>query len=305
MKKNFFLAVCLCTTIFSCQKIQSIDESLLNQNGIDPETPKNAKPFIIEENNSNSGVITEGVPTVISDYSQYSLKWSDEFDGTSLNSSKWASQYTYKYVTNRHPDLNHLYQIHGNVSVSNGSLKLKSTKTTNNSLSGACVTGQGLKYFQYGYFEARMYIMRPSTSASQSSFWLMYDDNGVRDGSPNDGCEVDVFESSWTGNRMQSNLHWDGYGSDKGGASSPLWTANGSVDGYHLYGLLWRNDLLRVYYDGVAQVSFSGYANVPQAAEYLKLSTNAAFGDAKDAYPTRPLNTEYVTYVDYVRVYQK
>lgn len=136
----------------------------------------------------------------------YKLVFHDEFDGSSLNPSKWYTYYPYganasdqcEYCRT-HGDERQVYKD-ANVSLSNGTLKLvvkQETATwytaTREHTSGMIHTKQG---FKYGKFEIRCKI--PSGSGFWPAFWLW----GL------DECDVFEFCGDNT-NNFNSNLHMD------------------------------------------------------------------------------------------------
>jgi beta-glucanase (GH16 family) len=103
--------------------------------------------------------------------SGYALVWSDEFDGTSLDASKWGYRTDSKHLSTQKPE---------NVSVKDGLLHLSLKKETAGKKQ---YTGAGivtLPAFKYGYYEARAKM--PRGAGWHTSFWLMkHDGSGTTD----------------------------------------------------------------------------------------------------------------------------
>jgi beta-glucanase (GH16 family) len=102
---------------------------------------------------------------------QYKLVWSDEFDGATLDASKWGYRTDSKHLSTQKP---------GNVSVKDGLLRLTLKKEA---AGGKQYTGAGIvsvPNFKYAYYEARMKM--PPGAGWHSSFWLMkHDGSGTTD----------------------------------------------------------------------------------------------------------------------------
>lgn len=174
--------------------------------------------------------------------------FTDEFDGTSLDLSKW-------YPTNPEwPGRPPAVFSANNVRVADGKLHLDLRKEDlppdlerrgyHGWTTGAV---QSRAYVRYGYFEVRS---KPMRSAAASAFWFTAK-------GPDAWTEIDVYEV-WPGaphrERMVStNLHVFQLPDGKPDhASLGLWTAPFNLaDDYHVYGLEWNPQYLLFFVDGV------------------------------------------------------
>jgi beta-glucanase (GH16 family) len=227
-----------------------------------------------------------------------SMTWSDEFDGTELDLTKWF----YRATGPRQDG----YLTPEAVSVADGALKIKTYTEGGVNYSGmignylfnpafgvGAVNGMNQTY---GYFEVRAKFH--TTSGTSSAFWLQSATIGMPIGNPQAaGVEMDIFEhrarigssteanlypgvttSTDVTNRVNNALIWDGYGSQQQLRRQLSNTLPGlGNDSWHTYGLRWTptNDSLAdytFYFDGVAIWSGGG-APVSQAPEYIILST--------------------------------
>ncbi len=114
----------------------------------------------------------------------YALVWSDEFEGTSLDTAKWAYRRDSKNLSHQMPE---------NVSVKDGILHLTLKKEM---ADGKRYTGAGiisLAVFNYGYYEAR--IKMPSGAGWHNSFWLMKHDGSGTTDSQEAGQGIDVAQN--------------------------------------------------------------------------------------------------------------
>ncbi len=186
---------------------------------------------------------------------------SDEFNGNSLNTSKWAVNVS--TWIGRPPGIfkkNAVKVKDGNLQFT--AYKLGSSETVNGNVythAGALV--RALKSQTYGYYECRM---KANKTFMSSTFWLI---NKRNEGS---GCDVRVTElditetvgvnsngASWVNNtirNMNSNTHSRGtvcnntpVGQEggKAGLGEPSWKE------YHTYGAWWKSkDEVLFYLDG-------------------------------------------------------
>lgn len=139
--------------------------------------------------------------------SQWKLVWSDEFNGSSIDSSKWTVMKNSNFGSaNRQDECNRA----ANVSVAGGALNIIGKQETvqcgnknpdggNNTYyftSGMVTTraaeGQPVKFkYKQGYIEAR--IKSPKGNAYWPAFWLVGPNDGSTPGHPDYG-EFDVYE---------------------------------------------------------------------------------------------------------------
>ena len=262
--------------------------------------------------------------------SRFELVWSDEFDGNSLDKTKW--QYNW-WETERkggywHEDM---------VKVKDGNLVITTAYFENGlpvpekyknyfesrgetDLYGegwytGCITGQGTKEFKYGYFECRAIL--PKSTGMWSAFWMMNKNVENVDGSGKDGTEVDIFESMYYkdvaagyGDCIISGIHYDGYGEGQQSDSIGKWFANNPYEEFNTYGLEWNENEYIFYINGVETGRLST-GGVSQNPEYLILSCEVAGENGvanADRHGTGKMSmepgdtAEFI--VDYVRVYQ-
>jgi beta-glucanase (GH16 family) len=178
---------------------------------------------------------------------QFVSAFSDEFNGSKLNSTKWWS--FNPGWKGREPG----YFNPANVSVSNGWLNIVMKYEDLPNLPDGyhtytCGAVQSKRTILYGYFEVKA---RPMNSRGSSSFWFTYSDDDW-------STEIDVFEIGAAVPGMEDivhtnvhvwrtpqdgDKHWDKYGEWK----APFNLA----DDFHVYGLEWDESALKYYVDGV------------------------------------------------------
>ncbi|GAA2629623.1 hypothetical protein GCM10010307_20570 [Streptomyces vastus] len=214
--------------------------------------------------------------------------FSDEFDGTSLDTSKWNPNWlgcptcTTKPVNSAETTA----YAPSQVSVSGGSLHLKlvQQQTTVDGKTypyrSGLVESNGKAEFTYGAFEARIYT---PGSGGKISNWPAFWTDGQN--WPTDG-EMDVMEG--LGGSACYHFH-----SPAGG---PGGCAPGDFTGWHTYGAEWKPGSVTYYYDGklVGQIS-TGITSAPM---YLILNNGISDQHGGPAMANADMMT------DYVRVWQ-
>ena len=249
------------------------------------------------------------------DMSKFVMTWNDEFDGDSVDSSKWIDPW---WITMRKGG----YWNKEMVSVHDGNLDI-TTKYLSDGIDGSPAgyyTGvvETRNTFEqcYGYFECRCIL--PASTGMWSAFWMMNEGVYNVDGSGEDGTEVDIFESMsykdhwWkAGDAVVSGIHYDGYGEGHSHDSIGYYFANDPYESYNTYGLEWTPDEYIFYINGkeTGRLSTGGVSDNP---EYLILSCEVAGENGianADRHGTGKINlpadgTEVHFLVDYVRVYQ-
>ena len=200
----------------------------------------------------------------------YHLVWSDEFEGASLDLSKWAYR-----TDNKHRSI----QLKENVSIKNGHLHLQ-LNTHKKAIEGQHASGAGIvskKRFRYGYYEVRAKIGDgvdndkdgKTDEGWHHSFWAMaaaFDEKGeVNTTYPGiRRTEIDCYENSseHIKDDHQSGLHqftqhviiWDEKGKEWGRLPKPptdiTSPENFNAHEWHTYGFEWTPQTIKFYVDG-------------------------------------------------------
>ena len=194
----------------------------------------------------------------------YYLVWSDEFNGSSLDTNKWD----YWLLGSRRDAVN----VTNAVSL-NGSNLVITTYTSNSVNYTAMVATDKNFRTKFGYWEAS--IKWGDTNGMWSAYWMQSPTMGANINDPvTSGSEIDISEHRSTDggsngdiiNQVQNNIHWNGYGSyAKSAGSGNIGSGLGS--GYHTYGFLWTPSDYTIYLDG-SNVRNWNYSNngVPVSA---------------------------------------
>lgn len=180
----------------------------------------------------------------------YRLVWSDEFDGTALDPSRWTADDGPRRQAIDTPDA---------VEVRNGVLTI-TTWTEGGVHHTGFIATSGKFEATYGYYEAR--IRFSDSPGSWCAFWLQSPTIGRPLGDPaTAGVEIDVVEHravDQAGADVREtdavNLNWDGYDEHKKTVQSLVQAPDGvpSLQGnWHTYGVLWTDASYTFYLDAI------------------------------------------------------
>ena len=152
--------------------------------------------------------------------SGWQLQWSDEFEGSSLDTSSWS------YETGAggwgNSELQYYTSRTDNVAVTGGNLKITAKKESYNGsqyTSGRIIT-KGKRYFTYGKMEARIKVDGGNQNGVWPAFWMMGNDYDSA-GWPACG-ELDIMEHANSNDYTEGTLHWGSSWSSHSSLSRPL-----------------------------------------------------------------------------------
>jgi len=166
------------------------------------------------------------------------LMFEDNFDGATLDNSKWYYRTDSKHWST---------QLPANVTVKEGNLYLNVKKETTSTMN---YTGAGViskAGFRYGYYESRFKI--PTGTGWHSSFWMMGHDGNGGTGTTAAYQEIDVCEND-SKNQFgySTNLHnWLGTHTSVNGVN--VSTPNLSAD-FHTWGCEFTPTVINFYFEG-------------------------------------------------------
>ena len=239
----------------------------------------------------------------------YSLIWNDEFNGNTLDLTKWAYRYTDKYITiDTLKNGMVVYVNHSPKSVSLNGAGLLSIKTflSNDTLYTGMIATQNLFEQKYGYFEARVKFEK--LQGHHGSFWLQSPTYGNPINDPaTAGTEIDDIEFFGSGRSDRGatcGVYWNPYSKPAHvGTTINLTPIIGPspaelCDDFHKFGLLWTDSAYTYYIDG-HQV-FTTNLGISKRTEYLLLSLSCSSWEAPRLDPNLLPDSMIV---DYVRVY--
>jgi beta-glucanase (GH16 family) len=164
----------------------------------------------------------------------YVLSWSDEFDGTALDETKWTYRTDTKMWSTQKPE---------NVSVAGGNLIVALKRETDGKHTGGGIISK--QQFEYGYYESRFKV--PPGSGWHTSFWAMiYNDKNT---APAKTQEIDFCEqdSVKTTKYSAGVIAWDQRGKNYG--RKYVQTPDLAAD-FHVWGCEFTPTTVRFYFDG-------------------------------------------------------
>ncbi|MFN5619985.1 MAG: family 16 glycosylhydrolase [Flavobacteriales bacterium] len=228
----------------------------------------------------------------------WQLIWSDEFSGTTLDATKWAAQFgnggwgnnEWQYYTNA-PE---------NLALENGQLVITARHegTGATEYTSARIQTKGLFDFEYGKVEARMKL--PLGQGLWPAFWTL--GANIDDVSWPECGEIDIMEHVSNEYVTHGAVHWENNGHAFVGQGN-----NVDPTQYHVYGIVWEENLIRWYVDGIQFFQFAIQAsnNTDDAFRHpMFLLLNLAVGGNWPGYPDATTPFPSSMFVDYVRVYQ-
>lgn len=260
-------------------------------------------------------------PSLLPDGYEFTPVWSDEFDGDTLDTSKW--DYRLCMMGKRHP----AWTDKG-VKIENGCAVFSIFEEDGEVVSSQLQTGYnfmdepvkettfGKEYLQwpigklkenkfthkYGYYECRCRLQQ--LAGWWSAFWIQSPIIGASLDSGKTGTEIDVMECFEGNGRVTAhNAFTGGYGQDmqrsKAGGKFVDKTE------FHTFGVLWLPDEYIFYIDGVEDGRITD--KISHTEQFVLISTETRgyrFEDHRptaEAYEAAKAGDKF--FVDYVRVY--
>lgn len=260
------------------------------------------------------------VPSQLPQGKQWKLVWSDEFNGTQLDRSKWDFR------------LHLMQQRHGTwvedaaALDGKGNLLLRVYEKDGHYFTSQLQTGSnfmdrpGESYgktrftwpiaeikppkfmHKYGYYEIRCKL--PREPGWWAAFWLQSPTIGATLAPANAGVEIDIMENFTRDGVLSHNIHWNGYGKDhRSSGSGPVRLAD-LADIYHTFGVEWNAREYVFYTDG--RVTWRVTEPISHREEFILVS--AECNGYREGRPAPILKTaklpDYFV-VDYVRVFDE
>lgn len=226
------------------------------------------------------------------DYSKLELVWSDEFDGTNLDLTKWkyrgeGSARDYATVSRKAVALD-----------GNGHLLLKVLKEDNGEYLIGHISSQNIFSQTYGYFECRAKMNR--SIGPHIGFWLQSSDMTAGTDAGEYGAEIDIFEfHRLTPNIVHQTVHWGGYGADHKSITHKYTYEDVSNGEFHTFALKWTKSKYVYYVDGVQ--TWTTTQSISHHPEYIILSTELTGWGGSDK---SKWNFPDEAVFDYVRAYR-
>ena len=244
----------------------------------------------------------------------WKLVWSDEFNGSTIDASKWSlavngnggGNNELQYYTNRSE----------NARVENGHLVIEARKEQFTGQDGtrqytsARLDSRGKGDWLYGRLEARMKL--PQGQGMWPAFWMLPTDNKY--GAWAASGEIDILEAVNTnaagGNKIYGTIHYGNAWPNNLHSGVDFTPATNVASNYHTYAVEWEPTQIRWYVDAVlysTQTKWSsggGAFPAPFDQKFysiLNLAVGGQWPGSPDSTTVFPQKLE----VDYVRMYQK
>lgn len=219
----------------------------------------------------------------------YALVWSDEFDGSSVDTSKWHFETGGGGWGNNELE----YYQSSNATISDGNLVITAKKESvgGQSYTSTRMTTQNKFSQTYGRVEAR--IKLPIGQGVWPAFWML--GANINTVSWPQCGEIDIMEHINADSLIHGSLHWNGGNTSQQISSTP--------SGYHVYAIEWNAQQVRFYVDDTLYDTETVGA-VPAFQLPFFIILNVAVGGNWPG----PINDSVLPakmYVDYVRVYKQ
>jgi len=250
------------------------------------------------ENNDDSNNQNDG---------EYTLVWSDEFNGDIIDQSKWNFQIgtgswgwgngEHQYYTARSE----------NAFIEDGKLVIQALfeNYSGSNYTSARMTTKDKGDWTYGKIYARIKV--PNAGGTWPAFWMM-PTNSVYGGWPNSG-EIDIMEHYGCDNdHVHATVHNNTYNWNGGIPPTSYSTYTNATQEFHIYEVEWNESELNFYVDeeylGTYFKTSGGWQQWPYDQEFyiiLNLAIGSHFMQCNTDNDLFPQRLE----IDYVRVYQK
>lgn len=244
----------------------------------------------------------------------YNLLWSDEFDGDTMDETKWNYEPHEPGWTNN--ELQEYTTSTDNVFVRDGNLVLKALKTTKDGqdyYTSGKVTGQNKTDFMYGKVVVSAKV--PEGQGLWPAIWMMPQDESYYGQWPKCG-EIDIMESLGNDTTLSySTIHYGEPHAEQQGTIT-MTGADSFSARFHEYSVEWEPGEMRFYTDDVLVLTvndwftaYEGEDEKPYPAPFNQpffVQMNLAVGGNWPGNPDATTdfdNAEFL--IDYVRVYQK
>lgn len=230
---------------------------------------------------------------------QYTLVWSDEFSGDSLDLSTWTHEIGGNGWGNN--ETQYYTNSPSNSSVANGFLTITARQETvgSNQYTSARLISKDKRITRFGKIEARLKV--PMGQGLWPAFWMM-GNNFSTVGWPYCG-EIDVMEHINNELLTHGTAHWHNGGHIYQGA--PI--VNNTPNEFHTYAVVWDATKIQWLLDGSIFYGLNIANGVNGTSEFQEdffLLLNLAVGGNWPGYPNAStvFPAEYV--IDYVRIYK-
>jgi beta-glucanase (GH16 family) len=260
------------------------------------------------------------VPSRLPPGKQWKLVWSDEFNGTELDRTKWDFRLhmmhrRHKTWTDDAASLDGKGNLLLKVYEKDGDYYTSQLQTGSNYMDRP-PDGQYTKQFtwpiakiaparfmhKYGYYEIRCKL--PTQPGWWAAFWLQSPTIGSTLDPGVSGVEIDIMENFTRDGVISHNIHWNGYGKDHRGKGSGPIRRPELAEGFHTFGLYWSPKEYVFYTDG--EVTWRVEGPISHREQFLLVSTECnGYRQGGPAPELRKAKLPDYFVVDYVRVFDE
>lgn len=242
-------------------------------------------------------------------YPGYTLAWSDEFNGTSLDAAAWSAESgdgcpgLCGWGNN---ELQYYLAPPNNLFFQDGKMiiEAKAESYGGKNYTSSRIKTQGKKSFKYGRIDIRAIL--PKGKGIWPAFWMLPQDN-VFGGWPRSG-EIDIMELVGSEPaKASATVH---YGPGPGSIYiSRSHTLSGTTfnDAFHVFSFEWQQDQMKFYVDNnlfsTVNKADLGANNYPFNEKFYFLINLAVGGNLPGAPDASTLFPQWLI-LDYIRVYQ-
>ena len=257
----------------------------------------------------------------------WKLVWSDEFDGTELDRSKWDFRLNfwgrrYQTFTDKAVELDGLSNVKLHILEKDGQFyssqlqtgALSFDKPSDRDLSPSGRTGfwplgtiDRPKFMhRYGYYEVRCKFQ--SQPGWWSAFWLQSPSIGTSFDPAYSGVEVDIMECFKRDGEVTSGNIYGGYGRNFRQEARVHYKLDTPYEDWHRFGVDWEEDGYVFYCDG--KVTARSSAPVSKVEQFILLTTECeGYRSGNMDQPSEVLKNGIILpdcfTVDYVRVFDR
>lgn len=243
-------------------------------------------------------------------YPGYTLAWSDEFNGTSLDATAWSAEqgdgcpslcgWGNNELEYYLPPPNNLFFQDGKMMI-----ELKAEAYGGKNYTSSRIKTQGKKTFKYGRIDIRAIL--PKGNGVWPALWMLPQDN-VYGGWPRSG-EIDIMElKGGEPNRSLATMHF-GPGPNSTYISRSYTLPSGTFnDEFHVFSIEWKQDQIKCFVDNNLFSTINkpdvGAATWPFNEQFYFLVNLAVGGNFPGPVDATTVFPQWLI-VDYVRVYQQ
>ncbi len=265
---------------------------------------------------ASGAVIFDDLALTVNSRREYRQVWSDEFDGTALNTRNWEPMIgdgtAYGIPGWGNNELQYYTDRSVNLNVSRGLLRIVARRENfgGKPYTSARLRTKGKFDPLYGRIEARIKV--PAGQGLWSAFWML--PSTTQYGGWASSGEIDIMELLNSTDRLYNTIHYGNGWPNNVSSGSNVYRASTWADGFHTYAVEWEPDYLRWYVDGVLIYSrtslnwFSAAAMWNQRAPFdqpFHLLLNLAVGGNWPGSPNLGTPFPSEMQVDWVRCYQR